>query len=500
MTRPTAHPNTNTADTPAATNTHFDVIIVGAGISGIGMACHLSEQCPNKSFAILERRQAIGGTWDLFRYPGIRSDSDMMSFGFKFRPWTDSRILADGASIKQYVNDTAKAFGIDKKIHFGLKITHANFSSQDKLWYIHALNEATGDTATYTCQTFVSATGYYNYDKGHLPNFAGVEDFKGQIIHPQHWPEDLDYRNKKVVVIGSGATAVTLIPAMADKTAHITMLQRSPSYVYTLPDFDKVVEALKGKVPDKLLYKVFRRRNIFVQRSIFKLSRRFPKAMKLALLTSVQKQLGKDFDMSHFTPRYMPWDERLCAVPDGDLFTNIREGKASVVTDHIDRFTASGILLKSGKTLEADIIVTATGLELQMLGGIDLHIDDQPINVGEKLTYKGVLIQDVPNFAYLFGYTNISWTLKIDMAADYVCRLINEMDSRHARTVTALADPNECTADSIVGSLSSGYVKRGDDVMPRQGKQGAWFVTHHYEKDCEIFGEPLDDKALNWAA
>lgn len=481
------------------TDNHFDVLIIGAGISGIGMAYHLKSECPGKSFAILERRQAIGGTWDLFRYPGIRSDSDMMSFGYDFRPWTDTRILADGPSIRTYVNETARDFGLDQHVRFGIKTTGADWSSAERRWTVTAVHEESGEERVYTCNFLVSATGYYNHDQGYLPKFPGVEDYKGLCIHPQHWPEDLNYKGKRVVVIGSGATAVTLIPAMADDTAEITMLQRSPSYVYTLPAIDKMTGALKRVLPESWIYRFARRRNILVQRSIYKLSRRFPQTMRKMLLRSVRKQVGPEFDMQHFTPKYMPWDERLCAVPNGDLFKVLREGKASVVTDHIERFTEKGILLKSGRELEADIIITATGLELQMLGGTELTIDHQPSPIGNRLTYKGVLAQDLPNFAWLFGYTNISWTLKIDMAADYVCRVLNEMDKRGVDVVTPRAPDGEMLDENIVASLQAGYVKRGEAVMPRQGRSGNWQVVHHLEKDRKMFGKPVDDTALEWS-
>ncbi len=477
---------------------NYDVLIIGAGISGIGMACHLARECPQKSVAILERRQAIGGTWDLFRYPGIRSDSDMMSFGYHFRPWTDTRILADGPSIRRYVNDTAGEYGVDKQVRFGLRTMSAEWSGQEARWTLTAIAEDSGETRTFSCRYLITATGYYNHDQGYLPEFPGIETFKGQCIHPQHWPENLDYKGKRVVVIGSGATAVTLLPAMADDTAHITMLQRSPSYVYSLPATDRMAGLLRRLLPERWVYSLSRQRNIRLQRLIYKASRRFPEQMRKLLLSSVQKRLGKGFDMAHFTPKYMPWDERLCAVPDGDLFKVIRNGKASVVTDHIERFTEKGILLKSGQVLEADIIITATGLQLQTIGGMTLTVDGQPRSIADRLTYKGVLVQDLPNMAYLFGYTNISWTLKIDMAAQYVCRLLNEMDRRDARIVTPRAPQDEMQGESILGSLQAGYVQRGDAVLPRQGRDLPWRVLHHYEKDSDMFRRPLEDAALEW--
>lgn len=480
-------------------NMDYDVIIAGAGLSGIGMACHLQKNNPNKSFAILERREAMGGTWDLFRYPGIRSDSDMISFGYNFSPWIGNQVLAAGSSIKKYIQDTAHKFGVDQNIHYRMKIVSANFSTKTNRWTVDVLNESNGEMHKFTCNYFISATGYYNHDQGHTPTFKGSEDFKGQIIHPQFWPENLDYKNKRVVVIGSGATAVTLIPTMADETAHITMLQRSPSYVFNIPNKDTILDSCKRFLPENLVYKMFRKRNIFLQRGLYKISRRFPKPMRLYLLASVQKQLGGDENMRHFTPKYMPWDERLCAVPDGDLFKVIREGKASVVTDQIERFTENGILLKSGKVLEADIIITATGLELQMIGGMKVFVDDAEFKLNERVSYKGVLVDNLPNFAYLFGYTNTPWTLKIDLAADYLCRLFKEMDHRQVTAVKPVALESENTGKSVISSLQSGYVQRGDHTLPRQGKSKEWFVSHHLETDTEMFKQDIESPDLVWS-
>ena len=478
----------------------YDVVIIGAGLGGIGMGCQLLQQNPNKSFTILERRQALGGTWDLFRYPGIRSDSDVISFGYKFSPWNSDKVLAAGESIKQYLQETAQKFKIDQKIRYGIKIISANFSTQTNKWTVETVNETTGESCQFNCNYLIAATGYYNHDQGYTPKFEGVENFKGQIVHPQHWPENLDYSNKRVVVIGSGATAVTLIPAIANDTSHITMLQRSPSYVINVPNTDKLVDACRKVLSEKLVYKIFRKRNIFMQRSIYKVCRRFPKQMRSFLLSNVQKALGDQYDMSHFTPEYMPWDERLCAIPDNDLFDVIRDGKASVVTDKIERFTENGILLKSGKTLEADIIVTATGLELQLFGGIQLFVDQEQIKPNEKMSYKGTLIEDVPNFAYLFGYTNAPWTLKIDLSSDYICRLINELDIRQMTAVKPVAPANEKTSNSIVHGMRSGYVQRGDWVLPRQGKSTEWFVSHNFEKDEAMYNLPIESQHLVWTS
>ncbi len=476
----------------------YDVLIIGAGISGIGMACHLARECPNKRYAILERRQAIGGTWDLFRYPGIRSDSDMMSFGYKFRPWTDTRILAEGPSIRRYVNETALEFGVDKNVQFGLKITKADWSSKDQHWSVYAQDEKSGEVRIFKSRYLVTATGYYNYDQGYMPDFPGLENFNGRCIHPQFWPEDLNYKNKRVIVIGSGATAVTLIPSMANNTAHITMLQRSPSYMYSIPAVDKVAALLTHVLPESWVYKLARLRNISFHRTTYKLFRRFPKQARAFLLANVRKQIGPTIDMKHFTPKYMPWDERLCAVQNGDLFKVLREGKASIVTDHIDRFTEKGILLKSGQELEADIVVAATGLQVQMLGGMELSVDGKVQNISERMSYKAVLMDGIPNMAFMFGYTNISWTLKIDMAADYVCRLLKEMDRRCANVVVPRAPKGEQLDESILASLQAGYVQRGNTQLPRQGREQPWRVLHHLEMDSRMLKKPIDDGVLQW--
>jgi len=478
---------------------HYDVLIIGAGVSGIGMACHLARACPGKRVAILDRRKAIGGTWDLFRYPGIRTDSDMMTFGYRFQPWTDMRTLADGPSILTYLNETARAHGVDRKIQFGLKIISADWSSAKHVWTVVAVDEDRNEERMFTCDFLIPATGYFNHDAGYQPDFPGVDTFKGQCVHPQHWPEGLDYKGKRVVVIGSGATAVTLVPAMANDTAHITMLQRSPSYVYAIPGTDPWAAALKSVLPKSWAYPLLRERNIRLQRAIYRLSRRYPKVLRKVLLGSVRRQVGPDFDMAHFTPEYMPWDERLCAAPDGDLFKVLRAGKASVVTDHIERFTEDGILLKSGKELPADIIISATGLQLQTLGGMALSIDGRAISVSDHMTYKGVLVQDIPNLAYLFGYINISWTLKIDLAAAYVCRVLNEMDRRGVGVVTPRAPADEVQDDNILGALQSSYVRRSGAALPRQGRGLPWRVLNHIERDRAMYRQQVADAALEWS-
>ena len=480
---------------------HFDTVIIGAGLSGIGTAAQLTAEFPHKTLAVLERRERLGGTWDLFRYPGIRSDSDMLTFGYKFRPWQELKVLVDGSSIRQYIADTAVEYGVDEKIQYGLKITRADWSSAESRWTVTAVHEATGETRHYTCGYLVSCTGYYNYDAGYLPTFPGVERFAGRCVHPQHWPEDLDYTGKKVVVIGSGATAVTLIPAMAGDAAHVTMLQRSPSYVFSLPAFDKISQALGRFLSEETVYKLGRKRNIVVQRSMYKACKRFPKTMRRFLLSQVRRRVGASVDMSHFTPNYMPWDERLCAVPDGDLFDVLASGEASVVTDQIETFTETGILLKSGRELEADIIVTATGLNLQMLGGMVLSIDGEARDLSDAMTYKGVLLQDLPNMAFMFGYTNAPWTLKSDMAGEYLCRLMRHMDDNGLAVATPRDVEGCATAEGMLDQLQSGYVQRGKDVMPRQGAKLPWQVLMHYEKDSRmLLDEPVEDGVLSFDA
>ena len=476
-------------------NNHVDVLIVGAGLSGIGMACHLRRDCPNRSYVVLERREAIGGTWDLFRYPGIRSDSDMFSFGYHFRPWTGDKVLADGPSIRRYVQETAEAYGVDRHIRFGRKVLDAAWSSDLGLWTVNVLNEATGKKEKYTAGFVVGCTGYYNYDAGYRPDFAGEQDFKGEIVHPQHWPEQLDYRGKRVVVIGSGATAITLVPSMAGEAAHVTMLQRSPTYILSVPSVDPLARNLQRLLPSKLAYRLNRGRNIAINRLLYRMSRAKPKVVRRLLLGLVRKQVGKSVDMRHFTPSYNPWDERLCVVPNGDLFKALRSGKASMATDHIERFTETGIQLKSGEHLDADIVVTATGLDVQMLGGVKMTVDGEPVPVNQLLTYKGVLVEGVPNAAIVFGYTNIAWTLKADIASEYVCRLLNHMARKGYTRVVPRDHGDHRTEDTILGALSSGYIRRSADRLPRQGSGAPWAVRQDYVRDAPVlrYGAIEDD-------
>jgi monooxygenase len=475
---------------------HFDVVVIGAGLSGIGTACQLTREFPDRTIAVLERRERSGGTWDLFRYPGIRSDSDMLTFGYKWRPWNDTKVLADGASIRHYIAATAAEYGIDEKIHYGLRIVTADWSSAESRWALTAVDEMTGETLTYTCGYLVSCTGYYNYDQGYQPTFPGAERFRGELIHPQQWPEDLDYSDKLVVVIGSGATAVTLVPAMAGTAAHVTMLQRSPSYVLSVPAADKISPVLSRFLPDSWVYKFSRKRNILIHRGIYLASRRWPQRVRKFLLSQVRRQVGPSVDMAHFTPTYLPWDERLCAVPDGDLFKVLASGEASVVTDHIETFTEDGILLKSGQRLEADIIVSATGLQVQMLGGLKLSVDGEARELHEQLTYKGVLLEGMPNLAWIFGYTNAPWTLKSDIAGEYLCRLLRHMDD-HGHTVATPRDLEGSALDvGMLDQLQSGYVQRAKDTLPRQGAKEPWKVLMHYGRDSKMLVDDIVDDGL----
>ena len=478
---------------------HVDVLIVGAGLSGIGAAAHLRRECPKKTFAILERRQSMGGTWDLFRYPGIRSDSDMFTLGYKFKPWTGDKSIADGESILSYIKETAQEYRINEHIHYGLKVVAVNWSTPDATWTVTAEREDSGEQETFTCNYLMGCTGYYNYDAGYTPEFPGFSNYKGEIVHPQKWREDIDYAGKNVVIIGSGATAVTLLPAMTDKAAHVTMLQRSPTYVASVPEKDVISIRLRKFLPEKVVYNLARVRNVALQRTIYELSKKRPKTMRRLLLGAARKQLGENFDMTHFKPRYNPWDERLCAVPNGDLFKVLRQGKGSVVTDHIDTFTENGIRLKSGKELQADMIITATGLDLMIFGNIKPTIDGRPVKVSEHLTYKGAMLSGVPNFSMIFGYTNSSWTLKADLVSEFTCRLLNYMDKKGIPYCVPEAQPED-VSDKPFLDLQAGYVMRAVDRLPRQGNSGPWKVVQNYFHDIPMlrFGR-LDDGVLKFA-
>ena len=478
--------------------THYDVIIVGAGLSGIGAAHHLQRDCPAKTYLILEARDAIGGTWDLFRYPGIRSDSDMYTLGYAFRPWKDAKAIADGPSILNYIRDTAAEGGIERHICFGHRVQRASWSSSNAAWTLE-VERAGQSPARFTCGFVLTCTGYYDYDGGYMPDFAGVESFGGRLVHAQQWPEDLDYAGKRVVVIGSGATAVTLVPAMASKAAHVTMLQRTPTYVVSRPAEDSLANTLRDRLPDKLAYGVIRWRNVLIGMLFFNLARKRPARTRQRIIGWVRDHLGPDYDVaSHFTPPYDPWDQRLCLVPDADLFMALKSGKAEVVTDHIDRFTKDGVRLKSGKVLPADIVVAATGLQLKLLGGVELHVDGGAVTLSNSMGYKGAMFSDVPNLASCFGYTNASWTLKCDLTCDYVCRLLNYMDQRdYAWAVPRQRDPAVTPQPML--SFSSGYVKRAIANFPHQGSRAPWKLRQNYALDLlDMKYSRLDDGVLEF--
>jgi cation diffusion facilitator CzcD-associated flavoprotein CzcO len=462
---------------------HLDVIVVGAGLSGIGAGHYLQTKCPWASYAIFEARDAIGGTWDLFRYPGIRSDSDMFTLGYSFRPWDGEKTIADGASILQYIKDTASESGIDQHIRFNHRIVRADWSSEEGLWHIVAERTDTDEQLELTCGFIFSCSGYYRYDHGYQPDFAGMGDFAGTIVHPQAWPEDLDYAGKRVVVIGSGATAVTLIPSIAKTAAHVTMLQRSPTYIVSVPAKNPAAQVLRTVLPDRIAGTAMRWVLALGTQASYHISKRRPGLVKKVLRRGLERQLPKGYDIdTHFTPTYDPWDQRLCAVPDGDLFKAIRAGTASVVTDHIDTFTETGIRLQSGTELEADIVVTATGLELLFLGGIEMTVDGEKVDIPSKLAYKGMMLQDVPNIAMAIGYTNASWTLKCDLTCDYVCRMLNHMHETGLRQCTPVNVDSSVSAQPLLG-LNSGYIQRSADRFPKQGSKFPWQVHQSYLRD-----------------
>jgi monooxygenase len=470
-------------------STDFDVLIVGAGLSGIGAAVHLQQNCPNETYAILEGRDAIGGTWDLFRYPGIRSDSDMYTLGYRFKPWKSAKAIADGPSIRSYIRETATEHGINQHIRFSHKVTNAAWDSETARWTV------TTNKSTLTCRFLYMCSGYYNYGQGHRPTWEGEAEFKGQIIHPQFWPESLDYKGKRVVVIGSGATAVTLVPAMADTAAHVTMLQRSPTWMVSRPGSDAIANALKAILPAQMAYDIVRWKNVTLGQYFYKQTRSNPGKVRELLLKRLAKLLPADYDLeTHFTPGYNPWDQRLCLVPDADLFNAITAGKAEIVTDQIAKFEAGGIRLHNGKLLEADIIVTATGLKLEALGGMTVTVDGETRRTADALAYKGMMFSGIPNLAQSFGYINASWTLRSDLIADYVCRLLKHM----RKTGVDIATPTpaaDVVPERLAMDLQSGYVQRGADALPRSGNRAPWMVTADYKYDRkELMEGPVTDE------
>jgi monooxygenase len=474
----------------------FDVIIVGAGISGIGAAYHLQEKCPGKTFTILEGRETMGGTWDLFKYPGIRSDSDMYTLGFSFNPWIDDKAIADGPAILQYIHDTAAKFGIDKKIQYKHKVTDASWSDAQKCWTLTVRNN--GIEQTMQCGFLFMCSGYYNYEEGYLPEFPGYDDFKGKIIHPQFWDQNLDYKDKKVVIIGSGATAVTLVPEMAKLAEKVTMLQRTPTYVVTLPSKDKIALNLRKFLPEETAYNIIRWKNIMVSMGFYNAARTWPKQIKKLIQKGISLQLGNEYDMRHFDPPYNPWDQRLCVVPDADLFQSIKRGKVEVVTDNIKTFTEKGILLQSGRELEADIIVTATGLKLQLLGGMTMHINGELAESSKGHVYRGMMISDVPNFALTVGYTNSSWTLKVDLSSHFVTRILNHMDKHGYKVCTPKFSGSEQDSRPLL-DFDAGYVKRAGSVLPKQGSKSPWKVYQNYLLDLlSLKVSDVDDGSLKY--
>jgi monooxygenase len=478
---------------------HFDVIIVGAGLSGIGAAYHLQKECPKKTYVILEGRNALGGTWDLFRYPGARSDSDMYTLGYRFRPWREAKAIADGPSILQYLRETAAEYGIDRKIRYGHRAKVASWSSTEALWTVE-IARSDETTVRLTCNFLYMCSGYYDYAEGYMPGWPGMDRFAGQIVHPQKWPEALDYKGKRVVVIGSGATSVTLVPAMAEAAKHVTMLQRSPTYILELPSQDFIANWLRGKLPARIAYTLVRWKNVLVSIYLYQRARRNPEKMKQWILQLAQKALGPDYDVGrHFSPRYNPWEQRLCLIPDGDLFRVIRDGKASVVTDEIATFTEKGLRLRSGEELEADIIVTATGLKVQLLGGMDVCIDGAPVKLSQTMAYKGMMYSDIPNLASSFGYTNASWTLKSDLTAEYVCRLLKHMETRGFDICTARKRDTSLVEEPAI-NLKSGYIQRALDVIPKQGSKRPWRLHQNYALDLlEFRFATVEDGAMEFS-
>ncbi|MEZ0494510.1 flavin-containing monooxygenase [Kineococcus sp. TBRC 1896] len=487
------------------TTEHLDVLVVGAGLSGVGAACQLVRRRPGTTFAVLEARGATGGTWDLFRYPGVRSDSDMFTLGYSFRPWRGGEAIADGASIRRYVRDTAREFGVDERTRFHHRVVSARFSTATARWTVVVERPAAGggtERATLTCGFLLSCTGYYRYDRGFTPEFAGVGEFTaagGRVVHPQHWPADLDTSGQRVVVIGSGATAVTLVPNLARDAAHVTMLQRSPTWVLGLSSRDHLADRLRGKVPERIAYPLVRAKHVALATASYQFSRRRPRAARAWLRGKVAEKLPADFDVDrHFTPRYDPWDQRVCFVPDGDLFRALRSGTASVVTDGIDTFTPRGIRLTSGAELDADVVVTATGLDLLFLGGMDLAVDGERIDPAQSVVYRGMMLSRVPNFAFALGYTNASWTLKVDLVTEHVCRLLDLMDRRGHRVVRP-GTPTDPARRPLI-DLDSGYVRRAAGRLPQQGAASPWRLRQNYPADrWTLKHRRVDDRALEFS-
>ena len=484
---------------PAATSEHLDVLVVGAGISGICAGYHLQHECPGKTYAILEARDAIGGTWDLFRYPGIRSDSDMYTLGFPFRPWDSNTSIATGESILSYVRDTAREYDIDRKIRFQHRVVGASWSSEDDRWTVEVERTDTGERSAITCRFLFMCTGYYRYDEGFTPEFPGTENFRGRIVHPQFWTDDIEYSGRRVIVIGSGATAFTLVPSMAGEAAHVTMLQRSPSYVVSLPGQDPLAKLVRRVLPTEWAYWLVRWKNVLVTSAFYALSRKRPRLIKGFIRKGVQRRLPAGFDVdTHFKPRYNPWDQRLCLVPNGDFFEAVSRGDVSIVTDNIETFTERGIRLVSGQELEADLIVTATGLNMLPLGGLGVEIDGNPLSLPETMLYKGCMLSGVPNAAMSFGYTNASWTLKADLICQYVCRLVNHMDA-HGYTHCAPYNHDPTMEETPFVDFTPGYFLRSMHQLPKQGSRVPWRLHQNYVRDLRLIKRsPLEDGVMEF--
>ena len=482
---------------------HTDVLIVGAGLSGIGAAYHLQEESPDASYQILEGRDDIGGTWDLFKYPGIRSDSDMFTLGYNFKPWQGGKVLADGPAIRNYVEETAQDAGIKQHIRFGHTVESARWNSERAVWTVTSRDKATGEPCEFSCNFLYLCAGYYSFKTGYTPEFEGLADFKGKVVHPQYWPEDCDYSGKRVVIIGSGATAVTLVPAMADKAASMTMLQRSPSYMMSRPEIDAIGRALGKILPTNLAYALTRWKNFRMQWLLYQSTRYFPSLVKKMLISRARKQLPPGYDVEkHFTPSYNPWDQRLCALPENDLYHTIRDGKADVVTDHIERFVEQGIQLQSGQLLEADIIVTATGLQLVVNGEIDFSVDGEAVDFAKTFTYKGMMFSGVPNLVNTFGYINSSWTLRADLISEFVSRVVNRLKSSGTRQVVATLRPEDegMAARPFITGFNAGYIERFAYQLPKQGEHAPWLNCQNYTRELRTIGRAkLDDGVLQFS-
>ena len=477
---------------------HFDVVVVGAGLSGIGASYHLQNSCPDRTFTVLEGRDAIGGTWDLFKYPGIRSDSDMYTFGFPFHPWKDPKAIADGPSILEYLNDTVDSHNLRKYIRFGKRVAAADWSSEEKIWTLTVTDSHFGESQKMTCNFLFMCSGYYDYRGGFEPDFPNVDAFEGVKIHPQHWDTNLDYSDKKIVIIGSGATAVTLLPILAEKAEQVTMLQRSPTYMSSVPSEDAVANFFKKYLPRQLAHTLARWKNIFFQLGVYNFSRRWPDKMKGFLIGQIKKTLKDKYDPKDWTPKYNPWDQRLCAVPSADLFRAIKKDKAQVVTDTIKSFVKDGIELNSGKKLDADIIITATGLKVQLFGGMKVVVDGTPLDFSKSPAFKGVMLSDVPNFAISVGYTNASWTLKSDLNCIYVTKLLNHLSKNNLKVCTPKFDHEKMEQQELL-DFDAGYIKRAKHMLPKQGTSGSWKVHQNYIKDLfELKYSSVKDKDLEF--